>query len=361
MRLTFERAYEAVINNEQFIGILDEVAALIHAKGYAAGWAAHDLIESMFAIKNDWSPEMVADYHTHYASTDPWAAAVLAAGKSGAFLNLSNLVPESQFATSALYNELLREGGDDTFYAAGMAIALPDNAAGGLTFYRGRNQNAFDIEDMRILRAIEQDLTRLIVLKAKLNGQAICNGHWREMVTRLSVPAFVLNAALILVDHNIAAEQVLQHGAGLALRQGRLTAVLPRSQTELEQTCRAVLHGSLRDVGTFQVACGEIVRRFTVLALPNPGGGRRILLLGDQPRDIDREHEFLLRQRYRLSPAEAAIMCAFASGRTTKEISELRSVGVETVRTQYRSAMVKMKCHTLTEAIIAVREVPMIR
>ncbi|NVD45287.1 helix-turn-helix transcriptional regulator [Qipengyuania atrilutea] len=357
MRLSFERAYEAVTDDGQFLNILDEVAATIDAKGYAAGWAAHGLIESMFAIKNDWSADMITDYHTNHAPSDPWAAAVFSAGNFGTFQNLSQLVPDKKFGASELYNELLRPGGDDTFYAAGLTMPLPDGAAGGVTFYRGRRQGGFDTDAMKALHEIEADLARLVSLKARLHGQSLAGSHWREAVSRLATPAFVLNAEMALVDYNAAAEVILALGRGLTLRRGRLMATFPASHVELESACNAALNGKIGGLSAVRVTCGNIERRFTVLALPNLGGGQRVLLLGDQPEAVGRTQGDLLRLRYRLSPAEATLMCALASGASPQEQALEREVSIETVRTQYRSAVRKMDCKSLTDAIIAVRRI----
>lgn len=355
MRLSFERAYEAMTDDEQFVDILDEVAAGVGAKGYAAGWAAHEQVESVFAVKNDWSPELIANYHAYYAQSDPWAAAVFAAGNFGTFQNLSQIVPERQFSASALYNDLLRDGGDDTFYAAGFAMPLSDGAAGGMTFYRGRRQGGFDTDAMKALHEVERDLVRLVSLKARLHGQSLAGSHWREVAARLAAPAFVLDAAMRLVDCNPAGEALLTLARGLTLRRGRLVATLPTSQANLEAACHTALSSTIGNLAAVRMKCGDTDRCFTVLALPNPGGAQRVLLLGDQPETIGKTQGDLLRLRYRLSPAEAALMSALASGASPQEQALEREVSIETIRTQYRSAIRKMECDSLTEAILAVR------
>jgi DNA-binding CsgD family transcriptional regulator len=50
----------------------------------------------------------------------------------------------------------------------------------------------------------------------------------------------------------------------------------------------------------------------------------------------------LLRGRYNLSPAEARLAAALASGQSMNEYAEARSVSLNTARTQLKSTMMKV-------------------
>jgi DNA-binding CsgD family transcriptional regulator len=357
MKLSLEQAFEAIFDDGQFYALLDDMADKVGAKGFAAGWAGNDHVESMFAVKNDWSPQMIERYYRDYAQTDPWTGAMMARRHLGAFVNMSDLVADTAFASSDLYNELIRDGGDDTRYGAAVIVGLPEGGTGGITFYRGSGQMAFDHEHLDRLNAAAPDLNRLLTLKASLQGHKLAVASWRDAVNSLAVPVFVLNPTRTVVAANEAAETIVEQGKGLLLRRGRLHAALPVKQRELENVFQAALHGSIEEVSVFVVECGPVTRKFTVLSPPNPAGERRILLIGDIAQELGSETASLLRLRYRLSPAESRLMLALAAGASRKEIAMERNVSVETLRTQYRSAISKMNCRSLTEAIIAVRRI----
>lgn len=330
------------------------------AKGYAAGWAGRTHVESMFAIKNDWSPEMIERYYVEYAASDPWTQAMMRLPPTGQFHALGDHVSEQSFENSALFNDLLREGGDDTFHAAGNMFALPSGGAGGLTFYRGKGQAGFAASSLDELNAAGGDLQRLLILKASLHADRIAIASWQDMIDRLLTPVIVLNTGRGIVAANLAAQDILSLGRGLCMRGGKLTAVLPEKQAELETACRSALNAPIDQVATFSLRCGEIARHFTLMCAPNPGGGRRIILLGDQPESLGVGIHALLRCRYRLSPAEADLMVHLANGLSTSDIAERRRVTVDTLRTQYRAAMAKMDCRSLIQAIITVRRMPIL-
>lgn len=183
---------------------------------------------------------------------------------------------------------------------------------------------------------------------------------WQDMVDRLLTPVIVLNAGAGIVAANLAVQDIFSVGRGLSRRGGQLTAMLPKKRAELETACSAALNAPIDQVTTLSLRCGEVVRHFTILCAPNPGGGRRLVLLGDQPQMLGFNVNAMLRRRYRLSPAEADLMVHLANGLSTRDIAERRRVTVDTLRTQYRAAMSKMDCRSLTEAIIAVRRIPML-
>lgn len=357
MTITLEQAFDVLFDDEQFYDLLDRLANSMGAKGYAAGWSGGGQVDSMFAIKNDWSSAMVERYFSDYAGCDPWTIAIMNLPDNGAFHRLSDHVDDATFATSRLCAELLREGGDDTQYAVGNRMALPRGGAGGLTLYRGRGQGDFDGDVTRRLNAMGGDLGRLIALKASMHARNLATSDWRILVDRLAAPMFIVDSSLHLISMNRAADALMLQQPGFAERDGKLRATSASDQSRLERSCLSAAHGSLGDVEALAIRIGDELRHFTVLCAPNPGGGRRIILLGDEPTNLSLNTADLLKKRYRLSPAEAALMVSLASGKSTGTIAEERRVSVETLRTQYRAAMLKMDCRTLTHAILAVREI----
>jgi len=359
MNLSFEKAYDLVTDHEQFLAHLSEVAISIGAKDYAAGWASDAMVESMFAISAEWPAHMIQRYHLEFASQDPWTVAMIQKGSSdGSFVIMDDLVLTKVFDRSLLRNELLLPEGEDLLHGIANSVQLSNGGRGGVTFYRGAKQKPFSAEERARLNATSRDMTRLINLKAQLHSQQMISKDWRSLVDTFTFPVFVIDLNRKIVASNETAERILQMERGLICRNGSLSAALPERANALVEICSAVAHGQIDDVTSFSVQCGDILRHFTVLVPPNPGGGKRILLIDDRAKRLSASTVQLLRARYRLSPAEAEIICAMAEGHSPKELCEIRSVGLETIRTQYRSAIHKMDCRDLTDAVIQVRQAP---
>lgn len=358
MKLGFEQAFELISDNDAFHDFLDRLAVELGAKGYAAGWAGDSHVESMFAIKNDWSDSMIQSYFAEFAVHDPWTRAIMQLPASGDFLSMHDLVGDREFLDSALYNDLLRPGGDDTAQAIANRVDLPSGGTAGLTFYRGKNQKPFASEQTDRLNFISGDLSRLLALKAQIHEKDLENRDYRLLLDRKNFPIFILNSSMKIVSLNSAAESIVEQGKGLKCMKGRLVATMPERDAALRGACRAVLSGSLEDASTVSISCGNIRRNFVILAAPNPGGGHRVILIGDTPRAFGDVTKEVLRDRFRLSPAESELLCMLASGCSTKNAAVRRGVSIETIRTQYRSAIEKMNCANLVDAIISVRQLP---
>ena len=362
MGISLEQAFEAVLDDEVFLDLMRGYAQRIGAKGFAAGFSiSGNAVDSIFAYENDWSTDMLADYTAHFAHKDPWTLNIAHQDTARAgFIDVADFVADDQWGRSELYNDLLRANGDDTYRALATCVEIP-GGMGGITFYRGRGQERFSDRELAILQADKDDLRHLIGLRAALTRSQAQATNWRDLVDRFSAEAFVLDSRMWLLDCNAMGQEMLESGGGLMVNRGYLYAAHPPSQRALEEAVQRAVNGRASDAQVVTVGSGPSARRFQLLATVGDGPFHRIILLGDLPVELGAQIEQALRLTYRLSPAEAALMRRLASGETPGEVAEARSVSVDTIRTQYRSAMAKMDVDRLNVAILKVRSLSHMR
>ncbi|WP_158610997.1 helix-turn-helix transcriptional regulator [Aurantiacibacter spongiae] len=358
MALALEAAFDAVMDDEALVALFDSYAARIGAKGYAAGWSGGFAVDEIMVFRNDWSDAMLGEYHERYAANDPWTRAMLASGEGAdaEFLLTSDYVSDHEFGDSALYNDLLRANGDDSFRAAALVGPMQGGLC-GITFYRGRRQSDFDRARVMTLNEDAEALGRVLALKALLAGRSAQAASWRMLVDRFAGAVFVLTVNGRLLETNRAGERMLERRAPFFASRGAFFASHPATQARLAD---ALLRASIGIEATPLVIAaspGGRSERFHVLAAPNPGGGRRIVLMGEPPARIGEAARALLIAAFALSPAEAAVMARLAEGASAPELAQERGVSVETVRTQYRAATAKMGCEGLGEALSRVRRI----
>lgn len=356
--ISLEEAFEAILDGDVFRDVLRSYARRIGAKGFGAGWSGDSrAIDDIFAYENEWTPEMVTAYASSFAQNDPWTRAIAPTGDANnTFIDVSDYVSPQDWERSELYNELLRPNGDDTFWALATAIPFP-GGLGGVTFYRGRTQRQFSDRELAILQTDAGDIARLVGLRAafvRRTAEATC---WRSLVDRFASEAFVIDRNLRLLATNALGEKMLRERAGLFASRGYLHACRPAAQRALEAAAAKVAIGRARDAEVVTLGSGHAARRFQMLRVESEGALHRLILLGDVPASLDARVESTLRATYRLSPAEAELIRRLASGENTGEIAESRQVRVDTIRTQYRSAMAKMNAERLIDAILAVRRI----
>ena len=194
MNLSFEKAYDLIFDREQFLAYLDEVAATIGARDFAAFWANDAVVDTMFAVSAPWSNEMLNRYYLEYTKEDPWFRARVEKGPSdGSFISMDRLVATEVFKRSRLRNELLIPEGEDLLYGIGNLVCIPTGEKVGVTFYRGEGQSCFTSEESDRLNTISSDLTRIILLQAQLHRHDLIMRDWRALVGAASFPVFVID------------------------------------------------------------------------------------------------------------------------------------------------------------------------
>ena len=352
--LSLEHVLDAALDNDAFVDLMRSFAGTIGAKGFSAGWASGPAVENMFAFENDWSPEMVARYYADHAEHDPWTRASLCDGLFDTFVKMSDLVSARQYENSGIWNELLRPGGDDSFYALGMKTRLK-GALGGLTFYRSPKAD-FDDRSVSPIAASQAILSKLLQIKATIAHGAAQARTWRMLADRFAGEVFVLDITGRLLDCNAIAEQRLIASDGLTLRAGRLVPTHRRCLDALDTaiseavTCLGVVHLSVSDKNDLPVG-------YQIIRTSAPGEAARLMMLGDLPQYVSATMTDRLRAIYNLTPAEADVIVALANGVTVHDVAAKRGSSYETVRSQYRTALSKLDCKRIADAAILLRRV----
>lgn len=356
MPITLEEAYDTLADESSFTNLIDNFADRLGARSYAGGWASNNSVEQIVAFKG-FEPQQVQRYLGEFAHLDPWTHAFLAAPVHGQFVDMLDYVDSDAYARSVLYRKFFLEEGIDVFYAVAFMM-MTDGTQSGLTFHRGKADGKFDRDAIASVNRDAGDLARLFHLKVRMSQLAHKASDWEKLLSRINVELYLIDRSGRLVDCNDAARLMLDGDHGLIVQAGRLGASDPDARASLQRIYHAAKHNRLEATDSFTLGSGEKRRRLVVLPVENANGSRRLALIGETRRELGTELEAMLRAAYRLSPVEAAIMVRLANGEGPKDISASRSVSQETTRTQYRSAMRKMDCRTLTDAIIAVRRLP---
>jgi DNA-binding CsgD family transcriptional regulator len=174
----------------------------------------------------------------------------------------------------------------------------------------------------------------------------------KDSLDRLALGVVVIdNAAKILVA-NAAAEDVLRRGEGLRSARGRLVAVRPEDDRELQRIIAASqsVRGETDRLGdALPIARGEGRMPLFVLAAPLPPraawqlgrGGRAVLLLVSDPEAKPKMPGDVLARLFGLTKAEARVATTLASGKSLEAIAEEFGVSKNTIRVQLQMILSK--------------------
>jgi len=174
-----------------------------------------------------------------------------------------------------------------------------------------------------------------------------------SILDMIGVPIFVVEKDAHLRYANAAGEAVLTNGGPLRAVENVLTADhVPDSQRLRSAIANSFVAGESQVV--MMKDSGARCPPIAVIVPMRSGGEVQALVLLRQraPSTIALVHS--LHQLFRLSPAEAAIAIALATGADLQEIAEERAVKLNTLRSQIASIMAKTNTRRQAELVALV-------
>ncbi|AQA05416.1 helix-turn-helix transcriptional regulator [Mycobacterium sp. MS1601] len=204
-----------------------------------------------------------------------------------------------------------------------------------------RRTDAFATADrMKTMTALVPHLQQAVRIQDRL---ALATERVRHGIARVT-------ANLHAVTLNSAAERILRDDDGLSMRAGRITAADLRVTDELRSAvCRACA-GDIRSAGSFNCVRPSGKRPYIVHVVPSDrDSGHSALVLivdsGDEPESA----AAVLRRIYQLTNTEAEVAMQVMHGVELKQIAELLSISLTTVRTHLQHVFDKTDTHRQAE------------
>ena len=184
----------------------------------------------------------------------------------------------------------------------------------------------------------------------------------------LPIPGMILKGDGELLFANALASERLAAGDGLAVRKGRLTALDPQAAAVLEravsQAALVKADNGVQDDGSVVLVrrtSGRPVYRLEVRPLPRRSGfsreaiGAAVLVFIHDPDVQANRRERMLRELYRLTPAETALALAVGGGVSLRDYALQRGVSIGTVRSQIKQVLAKTDCRRQADLIHLLR------
>jgi DNA-binding CsgD family transcriptional regulator/PAS domain-containing protein len=307
----------------------------------------------------------IDSYLTYFTNVNPWVP-YYAGMKVGAATRAEDLVKHESLLRTEFYNDWLKplREADGGF---GVGLSCNETASSVLlvNFDHGRS-DADKAEIARVLASVSSTVSRFLDFRQITKVQDAARSG---IVRSAAGPTWLLNRNGQIIDCNPAAEAIVRRlNPAIRLRTGRLEPTDLRSQAELSETFARLRRGA-------KASDQPVIR---IAAQDASGGG--LLVLADAPSNFDlgplspmvpgrilatliHPHEKsapspdMLAAIFSLTPAEAQVVAAIASGETIASYSERKSASRLTVRNQLRNAMDKIGVARQTELIGAIQRV----
>jgi DNA-binding CsgD family transcriptional regulator/PAS domain-containing protein len=298
------------------------------------------------------TPDAAAGYQQYFHRLDPWGNSPRTAAlvRPGAVMDGDELVERSELQTTEYYNDFARPHGLTRVLVG--VIATHGPFASVISLIRGDEADAHGTAERKLLGALMPHLSRAVEIHRRLLPLSVLDGAAVDALDCLSSGIILLDEHGRTIFVNRAAERVLRLRDGLLVEHGCLGAALPHEREALRALIAQAAHTSggesLRGGGALAVSRPSMRRPYNVLVAPL---GRRhasafgpeaaIAVFVADPDDRAQGEVGALVHLFRLTPAEARLAAAVATGAPLAEVADLLGIGRETARTQLRSVFAK--------------------
>jgi DNA-binding CsgD family transcriptional regulator len=307
-------------------------------------------------------------YVRNYAARDIRLPRIFAKTQGQPSTDKALITPE-KIRNCPVYNEFFQRL--DIYHFLGITSRPTRHGYGILAVLRPQPADPYDQEQMSAFQELGQHFGQALRIHLRL-------GSLEARVDTLSRALDTLTFALLVTDAmgnvrlaNARAERVLQEADGLLTRAGKLTAASRRASTRLRQFIDAAASATngkrTSPGGTLLVPRPPFRSSLQLLIAPLPRSGA---LIGEEPNgaaailitDPDEDPPSMreaLTALFDLTPAEARLTEALATGSTLRQHADAERISFETARTHLKRVFDKTGVHRQSDLVALVQKSPL--
>lgn len=345
-----EDIYDAGAHPERWQHALGSLADMTGSLDATMGGQTAAQVPLLVTARTD--PHYVRQYAEYYHPRNAMQLALHRAPLGVPVVDTS-VVDRDSFRASEFYNDWCMP----QQYLHGAALNLATSQGWRATLMVS-GANEFDGEHLKVLTLVTPHLIRAFQLNQLLHEtQSLGMGAFAAL-EYLDRGALLVGAGGIVRTANGIAERIVGKGDGLVLRDGQLSCTDPRETSAMERMLGLCMRGMVTDGESMQVSrsAGNSPLWLQCLPFPStnwwPGFTQQLAMIFVTDPDAKQEQMTLrLRQRYGLTPAEAALAIEIMRGAGRKTAALQRGVSVATARSQLTSIFDKTGVRRQTELV----------
>lgn len=341
-----DRIYESAFVPELWPGVLDDLAKLANASGGL-----------LFAVRDkvlNWTSSSTLNEVFQSYVNDGWFArcdrrVCLFGRNQPSFFVEHDFWTDQQIDVNPIYRDFFRPHG--LGWSAGTGLPMPTGDSIVFSVERAFDKGPIDSESVNLLNELRPHLARAALISARLNLQNAKGAS--DMLAVLGLPAVILDEQGTVVEANALMASLGDHvqwcaSNRLAFNDPGANALLLASLPVGGKPSKSAIHSfPMRDkegraamVGHFVPIARSALDIFTrayALLIVTPVTARRA-----PPVE-------LLRSLFDLTPSEARVARAIATGDSLDDIAADGHVSRNTVRTQLQQVLEKLGCSRQAE------------
>jgi DNA-binding CsgD family transcriptional regulator/PAS domain-containing protein len=340
--------YDTALSADAWDPLLDRLTACF--EGTAAVFFVRDRRGATPEFGHLWGLPQAAldDFQRHFAPLDPGLDTLLA-HPSGSVLTEDD-TPRDVHQSSEFFNDFRRPWGIERYIATD--VFRDARRFGVLAIQASRRRAAFGESEKALLATLHPHLRRAVQMRSQLDQTCARERSLEAVVEGLLVGVIVLDDRGEILHANAAARSILRSNDGLRAAERRLRAAAPADDRALQAAVVRAIDTTKRvDLaggGIFAVQRPSGERPYALLVNPGPGVDSRsafriasaIVMIGDPDAGLSSSAQLVARL-YGLTPAEARLAKAIASGGTQESYSAAQRISISTTRWTLKRVLAK--------------------
>jgi len=302
-----------------------------------------DITSSRLADSSDWE---VSAYREQFFSLDPFINLPL-----DKVVALEDILPDNELISSDYYQHYLKPV--NLFRILGVDTAEPGGMIARLRISRRGSEDAFECSERELLEFLTPHLRRAIEIYARLNRMTAERDVYAGAVDQLSVASIILDEQGKLLTTNAVGRALLDQGAGLSLRDGRLMIEGREFNKELQSALATIIkaqkNGETSVVRALRVPrpgersdLGLVIKPVPLSEWSEGQSSPSAAVFISDPDLKESTSRQVLGELFDLTPAEANLATLLARGLSLAQVSDAQHISQHTARAQLKSIFAKM-------------------
>jgi DNA-binding CsgD family transcriptional regulator/PAS domain-containing protein len=306
-------------------------------------------------------PSALRQYQSYYAERNPWLRDGTARLKSGAVVTGEELCTDDTLLRSEFYNDYLRP-----LRLRYAILAVIEAAPEPLTYLmalRAPGRRPFGDDERRRLARVVPHLTQAMRIHAKLEATQSHERTSAEIMDRLPLGIFLLDARGRVVQMNAAARTIVDRSDALRLDRGVLVALETRADVQLQRMIfGAGAAGSGRNLtlgGTCTLPRSKGGHPLSAMIAPTgvtgifPSSRRAsVVVLVEEPVQRPPVPFVLFSKSFKLSQAEALLAQRLLTGLSLRQAADELGIRESTARSHLKRVFAKTGARRQSDLIL---------
>lgn len=340
-----ERCYRAATDDDLWTPLLKDLTTFLECRSATLFFTDRELkpIDEFFS--NNVTSEAIGAYQAHYHEIDIRMQRAIPRALDRIVTD-RDLVDEEVVRTHAFYQDFLRPIGHR--YVVSTMTDLGDGALAFCSCHRGVDQPHVESDVLEKAALVLPHVKRSLQLRRRLASVRGVGSAALDVLDRLGQAVFLIDGRGRIAWQNGCAGRLLLQRDGLITGEGELRALATATNTELQRLIGSALTAASQPKqkpgGMMAIARPSLKRSYQLLVTPLPGSRPSTLSAGALARApsavvfiMDPEDEpgpdlHVLSTFYSLTPAEAKLATALASGSSLKAYAERTRLSIHYVR-----------------------------